>query len=153
MNSKILAVAAVIAALVGGFVNSSAHAVVVVPPVAVTAAATAAVASTNAAIAASNAARASQQAQQAQQKHAEEGFNLQRVPSIELNCAGLGSVVFWTTGELEGDNVQADYVDRVNNAIYFTNGVKLSGVIAGDALLFDSATLRIHDKDYSCSGE
>lgn len=92
-------------------------------------------------------------AQQAQQKHAEDGFNLQRVPSIELNCTGLGSVVFWTTGELEGDNVQADYVDRVNNAIYFTNGVKLSGAITGDMLLFDNATLRIHDKDYSCSGE
>lgn len=150
MNSKILAVAAVITALVGGFVNSSAHAVVVAPPVAVTAAATAAVAASNATIAASNAARASQQAQQ---KHAEDGFNLQRVPSIELNCTGLGSVVFWTTGELEGDNVQADYVDRVNNAIYFTNGVKLSGAITGDMLLFDNATLRIHDKDYSCSGE
>lgn len=109
MNSKILAVAAVITALVGGSVNSSVH--------------------------------------------AEEGFNLSRVPSIELNCTGLGSVVFWTTGELEGDNVQADYVDRVGNTIFFTNGVKLSGVLAGDALLFDTSTMKVHGKEYTCSGE
>ena len=153
MNSKILAVAAVITAMVGGSVNSSAHAVTVVAPVAAITAAAAAVTASNAAIAANNAARAARQAQEAERQKQEDGFNLERVPSIELNCTGLGSVVFWTTGELEGDNVQADYVDRVGNTLFFTNGVKLSGVLAGDALLFDTSTMKVHGKEYTCSGE
>lgn len=87
--------------------------------------------------------------------HAEDLSTLERhsIPSIELNCAQLGGVVFWNTGKLEGLNIQADYVEFEGSTLHFTNGVKLVGERVGDEIIFEHATLVTKKDSFSCVAE
>lgn len=87
--------------------------------------------------------------------HAEDLSTLERhsIPSIELNCAQLGGVVFWNTGKLEGLNIQADYVEFEGSTLHFTNGVKLVGERIGDEIVFEHATLVTKKDSFSCVAE
>lgn len=87
--------------------------------------------------------------------HADEmdGAFGKQVPRIELDCDQIGGVVFWDTGELVGENVKGEYVDFVDQTIYFTNGIRLKGEKVNDSILFDRSTLITKSGSFACVGE
>lgn len=86
--------------------------------------------------------------------HAEPQYDLSNqkdVVSIEFECEKVGGLVFYNTGELRGTQIHAEYVDLINDTLYFTNAVKVKGEIVGDQILFDVSTLTVDGASHRCT--
>lgn len=90
--------------------------------------------------------------------HATLPADAERVPLFELRCEGISDVLFTDVlftddGTLTAGGHTYHLQTGRGATLTFSDGVILTGIAEGESVFFDTSTLTIRDRSYSCTVE
>lgn len=85
--------------------------------------------------------------------HASLPAGVERVPLFELRCEGISDVVFTDDGVLTAGGKAYILLTGRGATLTFSDDVILTGIAEGESVFFDTSTLTIRDRSYSCTVE
>lgn len=85
--------------------------------------------------------------------HATLPADAERVPLFELRCEGISDVLFTDDGTLTAGGHTYHLQTGRGATLTFSDGVILTGIAEGESVFFDTSTLTIRDRSYSCTVE